>query len=81
VGKNNGNGSRGNICSDCESKLIPIKLYAPEILKIFSGGNKTYSKNGILTSFSTCLSPHCKTGHANLRRYERVVEEGMLKVE
>ena len=79
MGKN-GNGN-GNICSDCQSKLVPIKLYAPEILRVFHGGVKTYSKNKILTSFSTCLSDHCKTGHSNLMSYDKVLEDGMIRVE
>ena len=76
----NGNG-HGNICSDCQSKLTPIKLYAPEILRVFSEGRKMYSKNGILTDFCTCLSPHCKVGHNNLMNYQKIVDDGMIKVE
>jgi len=68
-------------CPDCDCHLTPVKLYAPEILRMFSGGFKTYSKNGILTSFSTCLSPHCKTGQANIQSYERVIESGMIRNE
>jgi len=77
----NGNGHHGYICTDCQGKLTPIKLYAPEILRIFSGGNKTYSRNGILTSFATCLSPHCTIGHSNLMSYQKIVDDGMIKVE
>lgn len=80
MGKN-GNGSKGNICTDCQSKLTPVKLYAPEILRIFLEGRREYSKHGILTSFSTCLSPHCPTGNANLSNYDKVLNDGMIKVE
>lgn len=78
---NNGNGSKGNICPDCQGKLTPIKLYAPEILKVFSEGRKDYSKNGILTNFATCLSPHCRVGNSNLMNYQKIVDDGMIRVE
>jgi hypothetical protein len=78
---NNGNGAKGNICSDCQSKLTPVKLYAPEILRMFTEGRREYSRNNILVSYSICISPHCKTGHANLMSYQKVVDDGMIKVE
>ena len=68
-------------CVDCQTKLVPVKLYAPEILRMFKGGYKEYSKNQILTSFAVCLSPHCRTGHNNLMGYQKVVDDGMIKVE
>jgi hypothetical protein len=78
VGKN---GSNGNSCSDCQNKLTPVKLYAPEILRMFSGGSKSYSKHGILTDFSICLNRMCGEGRKNIESYERVIESGMVRTE
>jgi len=77
----NGNGRNGNTCPDCQNKLTPVKLYAPEIMRMFEKGREERSKHGILVSYSVCISPHCKTGHANLMSYEKVISDGMIKVE
>jgi hypothetical protein len=78
VGKN-GNGN--NICPDCKTKLIAVKLYAPEILRMFEGGQKSYTKNNILVDYQVCLNSLCSTGHRNLESHERVVESGMIRME
>ena len=79
MGKN-GNGN-GNICSDCQVKLTPVKLYAPEILRMFSGGSKSYTKHGILVDYQVCLSSTCPTGRQNLQSHDRIVSDGMIRVE
>ena len=66
-------------CPDCDSHLTPVKLYAPEILRMFKQGHKEYSKHGILISYSVCLNHSCRTGIANLNSYDRVVESGMIR--
>ncbi len=66
-------------CPCCENQLIPIKLYAPEILKIFSEGKREYSKNGILVNYSVCLSPHCRVGQTNLNSFDRVKSDGLIR--
>jgi hypothetical protein len=77
----NGNGHGGNSCSCCQNKLVPVKLYAPEILRVFPSGKREYSRNGILTSFSICMSHMCKEGKNNLESYERVLDQGMIRQE
>lgn len=76
-----GNNGNGHLCPDCQSKLTPVKLYAPEILRMFAGGKKEYTRNQILVSYAICISPHCPTGHANLMSYQKVLDDGMIKVE
>jgi hypothetical protein len=79
LGKN-GSGSN-SICHSCQNKLTPVKLYAPEILRLFKEGHKEFSRHGILVSYAACLSPHCKVGMDNLNSYDRIVSDGMIKVE
>jgi len=70
---------RNGHCPDCRGKLTSVKLYAPEILRIFDGGHKDYSKQGILVNYAVCLSAHCPTGNKNLNSYDRVVSDGLIK--
>ena len=76
-----GNNGNGHICPTCNTRLTPVKLYAPEILRIFKGGYTEYSKNGILTNYKVCLLSTCKAGYANRLAYERIIEEGMIRTE
>jgi hypothetical protein len=78
VGKNNGN---GNSCPSCQNKLVPVKLYAPEILRMFKNGKEERSKHGILVNYSVCLSLMCQVGTDNLNSYDRIVSDGMIRVE
>lgn len=80
MGNNGRNGSNCR-CEDCKEKLTPVKLYAPEILRMFEGGHKEYSRNNILTNFSICLNRGCGLGLKNITSYERIVEEGMIRQE
>jgi hypothetical protein len=76
-----GRNGNGNTCIECQSRLTPIKLYAPEILRVFSGGNKEYTRLGILSNYSVCLNRGCDHGLKNITSYERIVEEGMIRQE
>lgn len=76
-----GNGNGHNICPVCQTKLTPVKLYAPEILRMFQGGNKEYTKNKILVNYSVCLSHLCREGQNNLQSHDRIVQDGMIRVE
>ena len=60
----NGNGSQ--LCSKCQSKMEPVKLYSPEILRIFIGGNKIYNKHNILIEWFICLNESCEDGKSNM---------------
>lgn len=75
-------GNNGNHkCPQCNNRLSPVKLYAPEILKIIPNGTREYSKNGILTEYSVCLNNLCHAGKKNIHSYESVVDEGMVRKE
>jgi hypothetical protein len=58
-----------NICDKCNKDLTPVKLYSPELLGIFIGGNKRYNKNGILTEWLICLNNECEDGKKNILSY------------
>jgi hypothetical protein len=60
---------------------VPVKLYAPEILRMFKGGNKEFSKNKILVNYSICLNRGCAHGLDNINSYERIVADGMIRQE
>lgn len=70
-----------NHCPVCHDRLTSVKLYAPEILRLFTGGNKVYNKHDILTSYSVCLNKHCADGEANIQSYQNIVDNGMIKGE
>lgn len=73
--------NNNNACPVCHHKLNPVKLYAPEILGLFIGGNKTYDKNDILTSYSVCLNKVCREGNFNIQSYQSIIKDGMIKAE
>jgi hypothetical protein len=60
----NNNGSQ--LCPRCNEKMESVKLYSPEILKIFTGGNKIYDRQGILTHWFICLNETCEDGMVNM---------------
>jgi len=59
-------------CTKCGAKLTEIKLYTPEIERIFTPGHKEYDKNKILTAMFICLSHTCMDGKYNNNQYRLV---------
>lgn len=58
-------------CDKCNEVLAPLTLYSPELLKIFVGGRKEYSRQGILSHWSICINANCEDGKMNVRNYNQ----------
>lgn len=62
-------------CDKCKGRLESLTLYSPELLKIFVGGKKDYSRQGILSGWSICINSNCEDGRINIHNYKRRTED------
>ncbi len=61
-------------CDSCGSDLVEIRLYTPQILRVFSSGIQVRNKHGILTNWYVCLSDNCHIGISNRHQYKSTYE-------